>query len=139
MLYFTANGREPNEDPYFLHLYRVNFDGSGLRLLNAGEFEHGVSMNDDNSFYVDNYSKVNAGPRSALYNTEGKKLMDLETTDLSSLMATGYKFPQVFRVKADDGITDLYGVMYKPFDFDSTKKYPVIEYVYPGPQTEVRE
>jgi dipeptidyl aminopeptidase/acylaminoacyl peptidase len=136
VLYFTASGREPNEDPYYLHLYRVNFDGSGLRLLNAGEFEHGVSMNDDNSFYVDNYSKVNAGPRSALYNTEGKKLMDLETTDLSSLMATGYKFPQVFRVKADDGITDLYGVMYKPFDFDSTKKYPVIEYVYPGPQTE---
>jgi dipeptidyl aminopeptidase/acylaminoacyl peptidase len=62
--------------------------------------------------------------------------MDLETTDLSSLMASGYKFPQVFKVKADDGITDLYGVMYKPFDFDSTKKYPIIEYVYPGPQTE---
>ena len=71
-----------------------------------------------------------------MFNTDGKKIMDLETTDLSSLMSTGYKFPQVFKVKADDGITDLYGVMYKPFDFDSTKKYPVIEYVYPGPQTE---
>jgi dipeptidyl aminopeptidase/acylaminoacyl peptidase len=62
--------------------------------------------------------------------------MDLETADLSSLFAAGYKFPQIFTVKADDGITDLYGVIYKPFDFDSTKKYPVIEYVYPGPQTE---
>ena len=64
------------------------------------------------------------------------KRQDLETSDLSSLLATGYKFPQMFKVKADDGITDLYGVMYKPFDFDSTKKYPVIQYVYPGPQTE---
>jgi dipeptidyl-peptidase 4 len=63
---------------------------------------------------------------------KAKKVMDLETADLSSLMATGYKFPETFKVKADDGITDLYGVMYKPFDFDSTKKYPIIEYVYPG-------
>ncbi|MFL5811237.1 MAG: DPP IV N-terminal domain-containing protein [Flavisolibacter sp.] len=136
VLYFTANGREPNEDPYYLHLYRVNFDGTGLRLLNAGEYEHASGMNDNESFFVDNFSKVNSGPRSALLNTEGKKIMDLETADLSSLMASGYKFPQVFKVKADDGITDLYGVMYKPFDFDSTKKYPIIEYVYPGPQTE---
>ncbi|MFL5738868.1 MAG: DPP IV N-terminal domain-containing protein [Flavisolibacter sp.] len=136
VLYFTGNGREANEDPYYLHLYRVNFDGSGLRLLNPGEFEHGPSMNDNNSYFVDNYSKVNSVPRSILYNSEGKKIMELETTDLSSLFASGYKFPQVFKVKADDGITDLYGVMYKPFDFDSTKKYPIIEYVYPGPQTE---
>ena len=66
----------------------------------------------------------------------GRKIMDLEVTDLSRLFEAGYKFPQPFKVKADDGITDLYGVMYKPFDFDSTKKYPIIEYVYPGPQTE---
>jgi dipeptidyl aminopeptidase/acylaminoacyl peptidase len=136
VLYFTANGREPNEDPYYLHLYRVNFDGSGLRLLNGGEFEHGSSMDDNEMYYVDNFSRVNTVPRSVLYNTEGKKIMDLETADFSSLMAAGYKFPQVFKVKADDGITDLYGAMYKPFDFDSTKKYPIIEYVYPGPQTE---
>lgn len=136
VLYFTANGREANEDPYYLHLYRVNFDGSGLRLLNAGAFEHSVSMNDGRQFFVDNYSRVNAVPRSALFNSEGRKIMDLETADLSSLFAAGYKFPEVFKVKADDGITDLYGVMYKPFNFDSTKKYPVIQYVYPGPQTE---
>jgi dipeptidyl aminopeptidase/acylaminoacyl peptidase len=136
VLYFTANGKEPNEDPYYLHLYRVNLDGTGLRLLNPGEFEHSSSMNDNQQFFVDNYSRVNTIPQSALYNTEGKKIMDLETADFSSLMKTPYRFPQPFKVKADDGITDLYGVMYKPFDFDSTKKYPLIEYVYPGPQTE---
>jgi dipeptidyl-peptidase-4 len=136
ILYFTASGRESNEDPYYLHLYRVNFDGSGLRLLNPGESEHASVMNDGKEYFVDNYSRVNTVPRSTLFNTEGRKIMDLETTDLSSLFASGYKFPQVFKVKADDGITDLYGVMYKPFDFDSTKKYPIIEYVYPGPQTE---
>lgn len=136
VLYFTANGREPNEDPYYLHLYRVNFDGSGLRLLNPGEFEHSSNMNDDEQYFIDNYSRVNTIPKSTLFNNEGKKIMDLETADLTSLFAAGYKFPQVFKVKADDGITNLYGVLYKPFDFDSTKKYPIIEYVYPGPQTE---
>ncbi|QEC42859.1 S9 family peptidase [Pseudobacter ginsenosidimutans] len=136
VLYFSANGREPNEDPYYLHAYRVNFDGSGLKLLNPGEFEHAMSINDNNTFFVDNYSRVNTVPRSALYAADGRKVMELETADLSSLMATGFKFPQPFKVKADDGITDIYGVMYKPMDFDSTKKYPVIQYVYPGPQTE---
>lgn len=145
VLYFSANGREANEDPYYLHAYRVNFDGSGLRLLNPGEFEHTViadgagnvySFDDNKNFFVDNYSRVNAGPKSALYNTEGKKIMDLETADLSSLFAAGYKYPEVFKIKADDGITDLYGTMYKPYNFDSTKSYPLIEYVYPGPQTE---
>ncbi|MFN2439497.1 MAG: DPP IV N-terminal domain-containing protein, partial [Chitinophagaceae bacterium] len=136
VLYFSANGREPNEDPYYEHLYRVNFDGTELRLLNPGEAEHNMSINDNQRYFVDNYSRVNTTPKSVLYSTEGRKIIDLETADLSSLVATGYKFPQVFKVKADDGITDLYGVMYKPFNFDSTKKYPVIQYVYPGPQTE---
>ena len=136
VLYFSANGKEAGEDPYLLHAYRVNFDGTGLKLLNPGNFDHAMRMNDNNSFFVDNFSRVNTVPASVLYNAEGKKVMDLETADLSSLMATGYKFPETFKVKADDGITDLYGVMYKPFDFDSTKKYPIIEYVYPGPQTE---
>jgi dipeptidyl-peptidase-4 len=136
IVYFSANGKENGEDPYYVHAYKVNFDGTGLKLLNPGEFEHAMSINDSKSYFVDNYSRVNTAPRSALYASDGRKIMDLETTDLSSLMATGYKFPQTFKVKADDGITDIYGVMYKPFDFDSTKKYPVIEYVYPGPQTE---
>lgn len=136
VLYFTANGREPGEDPYYLHLYRVNFDGTNLKLLNTGDFDHAVSMDDDNKYFVNNFSRVNTVPKTTLFDATGRKIMDLETADLSRLMETGYKFPQPFKVKADDGITDLYGVMYKPFDFDSTKKYPIIEYVYPGPQTE---
>lgn len=136
VLYFSANGKEAGEDPYYLHAYRVNFDGSGLKLLNPGDFDHAMRMNDGNSFFIDNYSRVNTVPKSVLYNADGKKIMDLETADFSSLFASGYKFPEIFKAKADDGITDIYGVMYKPFDFDSTKKYPLIEYVYPGPQTE---
>jgi dipeptidyl aminopeptidase/acylaminoacyl peptidase len=136
VLYFSANGKEGGEDPYFEHLYRVNFDGSGLRLLNPGDYDHSVSMNDNKAFFVNNFSRVNTVPKTVLYASDGRKVMDLETADFSSLMAAGYGFPERFKVKADDGITDLYGVMYKPFNFDSTKKYPLIEYVYPGPQTE---
>ena len=136
VLYFTANGREANEDPYYLHVYRVNFDGTNLRLLNPGDFDHSSSMDDNNKFIVNNFSRVNTVPQSVLLSAEGRKIMDLETADFSQLFAAGYKFPEPFKAKADDGITDLYGVMYKPYDFDSTKKYPIIEYVYPGPQTE---
>lgn len=136
ILYFTANGRERGEDPYYLHFYKVNLDGSGLTLLDGGDFDHAVNMDDGREFFVDNFSRVNTVPKSVLYNNAGRKIMDLETADLASLFAAGYKFPQPFKVKADDGITDLYGVLYKPFNFDSTKKYPLMEYVYPGPQTE---
>ncbi len=136
ILYFSANGREANEDPYYLHLYRINFDGSGLKLLNPGEFEHSMRMNDNSLFYVNNFSRVNTVPASVLYTTEGRKIMDLEKADFTSLFAAGYKFPEIIKVKADDGITDLYGVLYKPFNFDSTKTYPIVAYVYPGPQTE---
>ena len=135
-VYFTANGREKDEDPYYFHLYSANFDGSNLRLLNSGNFSNDISINDNATYFVNNSSRVNTAPKSALYNNQGRKILDLETADLKNLMATGYKFPEPFTVKAADGITDLYGVMYKPFDFDSTKKYPLIEYVYPGPQTE---
>lgn len=136
VLYFTASGREPGQNPYYQHLYRVNLDGTHLQLLTAGNFTDMPSVSDDNHYLVNTFSRVNTAPKSALYDNAGHKLMDLETTDLSGLMASGYKFPDPFKVKADDGITDLYGVMYKPFDFDPTKKYPIIEYVYPGPQTE---
>jgi dipeptidyl-peptidase-4 len=135
-LYFTANGREAKEDPYFMHLYSINFDGSDMKLLNAGDFDHAVTMNDEAQYVVDNFSRVNTVPKSVLMDNNGKVLMNLETADLSLLMTTGYKFPEPFKVKADDGVTDIYGVMYKPFNFDPTKKYPIIEYVYPGPQTE---
>ena len=136
VLYFSANGREPGEDPYYLHLYRVNFDGTGLKLLSVGNFDHAATMNDAAQVVVNNFSRVNTAPRSVLLDNQGQPLIDLETADLSQLFAAGYRFPEPFKVKAADGITDLYGVMYKPFDFDSTRLYPIIEYVYPGPQTE---
>lgn len=135
-VYFTANGKEAGEDPYYLHFYKAGLDGSGVKLLNSGDFDHAVVLDDANKFFINNSSRVNTVPVSALYDANGKKVMELEKADLSALMQAGYKFPEPFTAKADDGITDLYGVMYKPFDFDSTKKYPIIAYVYPGPQTE---
>lgn len=136
VLYFTASGREPNENPYYSHLYSVRLDGSFLHLLDPGDFDHTSSLNDDAKFFVNNFSRVNTTPKAVLYDVLGHKLMDLETADLSNLMAAGYKFPEPIKLKADDGVTDLYGVLYKPYDFDAQKKYPLIEYVYPGPQTE---
>lgn len=136
VLYFSANGKELNEDPYYTHLYKINFDGTGLKLLNTGDYDHVARMNDNSFFFVNNFSRVNTTPTSILFNVEGKKIMDLEKADLSNLFAAGYKFPETFTVKADDGITDLYGVMYKPYNFDSSKIYPIVAYVYPGPQTE---
>lgn len=138
-LFFVANGREKGEDPYYEHLYSVSLDGGAITLLNKGDFNHASDMNDAGSYFVNTYSRVNSTPVSVLQDRSGSKVMDLETADLSNLFATGYQFPEPFTFKADDGITDLYGVMYKPFDFDSTRKYPLIQYVYPGPQTEAVE
>ncbi|MGD9977759.1 MAG: DPP IV N-terminal domain-containing protein [Bacteroidales bacterium] len=136
VLYFVACGREPNENPYYMHHYRINLDGSGLKLLNRGNYDHAVSMDDNTKFFVDNFSRVNTTPESKLMDNQGTEIMLLEKADLGLLFQAGYKFPEPFTIKAADGITDLYGVMYKPFNFDSTKLYPLIEYVYPGPQTE---
>ncbi len=136
VLYFTANGREPGEDPYYLHLYSVNLDGTGMKLLNKDEFNHSVGMNDANTFVVDNYSRIDTVPTAVLRDNKGTAILELEFADLSRLMTTGFMFSKPFKVKADDGVTDIYGVMHKPFDFDETKKYPVLAYVYPGPQTE---
>jgi dipeptidyl-peptidase 4 len=136
VIYFTANGVDTNQDPYFSNLYRINLNGSGLKSINPGDFNTEVSMGDSNAYFVSNYSRVNTVPKSELRNNLGSVVMNLEEADLSQLFATGYKFPEPFKMKANDGITDLYGVMYKPYDFDSTKVYPLIEYVYPGPQTE---
>ena len=135
-MYITAVGREPEEDPYYVHLYRVNIDTGDMKLLNPGVGSHGSTINDKNTYFIDTWSRVDTAPMSALYDTMGNKVLDLEKTDVSALLAQGYKFPETFAVKADDGVTDLYGVMYKPFDFDPAKKYPIIEFVYPGPQTE---
>lgn len=137
LVYLSANGRERGEDPYYLHTYRVGLDGAGLTLLNPGDYDHRVELGESNRFAINTFSRVNTVPASALHDaTTGRKILDLETADFSQLMAAGYRFPEPFTVKAADGITDLFGVMYKPFDFDSTRTYPIVEYVYPGPQTE---
>lgn len=135
-LYFTANGKEKGEDPYYEHLYSVSLDGGPATLLNKGDFNHAVSLTDNAAFFVNNSSRVNTTPVASLHDRTGAKIMDLETADLSQLFAAGYQFPEPFTFKADDGITDLFGVMYKPFDFDSLRSYPLVQYVYPGPQTE---
>jgi len=136
VVYFEANAREDGEDPYYQHLYRVGLDGTGLTLLNPGDFDHRVSAGESNRFFVDTYSRVDATPAAALYASTGRRIMDLEEADFSKLVEAGYEYPIPYTVKADDGVTDLYGVMYRPFDFDSTATYPIVAYVYPGPQTE---
>ncbi len=137
VVYFNAHGKERGEDPYLEHTYRVALDGSAMALLNPGDFDHRTTFGESNRFAVNNASRVNTVPVAALHDaTTGRKILDLETADLSKLREAGFKFPEPFTVKAADGVTDLFGVMYKPFDFDSTKRYPLVQYVYPGPQTE---
>jgi dipeptidyl-peptidase-4 len=136
VMYFTANGREEKEDPYFTHFYRVNLDGTGLKVLNSGADSHAASISDSGRYFINVHSQVNTAPKSELFDSLTGKIVDLETTDLSALTEAGFKFPEPFAVKADDGVTDLFGVMYKPFDFDPAKRYPIIAFVYPGPQTE---
>ncbi len=136
VLFFNACGREPNEDPYFFHLYRIGLDGTGLKLLNPGDASHSADMDDNVRVFINTFSRVNTAPVCELRDAMGNALVKLEATDTSALLEAGYKFPEPFKVKADDGVTDLYGVMYKPFDFDPAVKYPIIAYVYPGPQTE---
>ena len=136
VIYFTANGMNADENPYYEHLYRVNVDGTGLKQITKGDYFHQSEVDDDARFIVDNYSKVNSIPCAALLDNNGNKLMTIQESDFSQLLAAGYQFPEPFKVKAADGVTDLYGVMYKPFNFDSTKVYPIIDYVYPGPQVE---
>jgi dipeptidyl aminopeptidase/acylaminoacyl peptidase len=136
VVYISAGGREKGEDPYYTHLYRVGFDGTGLKVLDPGDASHSVSVSESAKYFVDNASRVNGAPESFLYDTLGNSLLKVETPDLTPLTEAGFKFPEPFMVKADDGVTDIYGVMYKPFNFDPSRKYPIIAYVYPGPQTE---
>jgi dipeptidyl aminopeptidase/acylaminoacyl peptidase len=134
--YISAVGKEAGEDPYYPHLYRVSYDGATAKLLDPGNASHAVTLSESNRFFVDNTSRIDAAPSATLYDALGNIVTKLETPDLSALNEAGFRFPEPFSVKADDGVTDLYGVMYKPFDFDASRKYPIILYVYPGPQTE---
>lgn len=136
-IYFTACGYNKEENPYYMHLFSVNFDGSGLKQIDEGDMNiSSLSAAENGEAFVVTASRVDTAPVNYVYSKRGKKNIHLGTADLSQLFAAGYKYPERFKVKATDGVTDLYGVMYKPFDFDSTKCYPLIEYVYPGPQTE---
>lgn len=135
-VYFTANGYYDKENPYYQHLFKVGFAGGTPKEITKGEFFHQPYMDDDSRFFVDNYSRVDCQPKTALFDNNGAKIMDLEEADMSVLLANGYQYPEQFCVKAADGVTDLWGVMYKPFNMDSTKVYPIIDYVYPGPQVE---
>jgi dipeptidyl-peptidase-4 len=135
-MYFTAHGVDNSIDPYYEHTYKVSLTGGSPRVLNPGNFNTSTRPSDNHKYFVNNYSRVNTTPKSELRSSDGSLVMNLETADLSSLFEAGYQFPETFKAKADDGITDIYGVIYKPFDFDENKKYPLLEYVYPGPQTE---
>jgi len=120
MVYFKANGMDPNENPYYEHLYKVSLNGGTPKLVTPGNYVHDVQMDDDCLIVVDNYSRVNTVPKTDLLDTNGNKIMTLQEADFSLMFAAGYKFPEPFKVKAADGVTDLYGVMYKPFNMDST-------------------
>ena len=136
-IYFTGMGREAGQNPYYQNLYSVSLDGGPVRKLTTGDYFHAPVIDDNARYFVNNYSRVDTIPETAVFSTvTGKKLIALERSDFSRLFEAGYKFPETFTVKAADGVTDLYGVMYKPFNFDETKSYPIIDYVYPGPQVE---
>lgn len=133
---FRACGKEKGENPYQMHVYRVSLQGGEPKMLDIPDMNIDAIASDDGKYFIANYSRVDYKPASALFDAAGKKVCDLGEADFSLLFAAGYKFPERFKIKAADGITDLYGAIYKPFDFDSTKVYPICDYVYPGPQVE---
>jgi len=136
VIWISGVGREAGENVYYRHLYRVNADGSGFQLVDGGDANHSATLSPTRRYVVDNFSRVNAPTKSVVRDASGTVVMDLESADVSALQELGWRPPEPFMVKAADGITDIYGNMWRPFDFDSTKKYPVIAHVYPGPQTE---
>lgn len=133
--YFLGVGKEKGRDPYFIHLYRIGLDGKNLTLLTPEDATHAVTLSPSGRFFVDSYSKPDMPPIAVLRDTDGKLIRTLEQTDISRLTATGWKPPLPFTVKARDGMTDLYGLMYRPTNFDAGKKYPIVNHIYPGPQT----
>jgi dipeptidyl-peptidase-4 len=133
-VWFTGAGKEPG-DPYFRRLYRVKLDGSGLKLLTPEEADHDIALSPSGRFLVDNYSRPNVPTVTVVRDADGRELVALEKADISRLLATGWRPPQPITVKARDGKTDLYGLLYRPTDFDSTRKYPIVNHIYPGPQT----
>ncbi len=139
-LFFTASGKEAGVNPYYEFLYRVGLDGKGLKCLTPENANHGLetlSISDSGRYFIDDHSRVDLAPEAVVRDMAGNKIMSLPAPDLSKLQAAGWKAPETFSVKAADDETDLYGVMWKPFDFDPALKYPVIMFTYPGPISEV--
>ena len=134
-LYYGAQGREKGQDPYLEHFYRVGLDGKAAVSLTPDDGDHRMQLSPDGKWLVDTWSRADQAPQTALRDENGKLVMALETADLTKLLATGWKPPILFNVKAADGTTDIYGQLYRPSNFDSTKKYPIINNAYPGPQT----
>jgi dipeptidyl aminopeptidase/acylaminoacyl peptidase len=132
-IYFYAFGLQ-KENPYFQQLYKIGFDGKNMALLTPGEGYHDVRFSPSGNFLLDSYSKPDVPPTTVLLNMNGKKILDLEKTDVSRLKSKGWKAPMPITVKAADGKTDIYGLLYTPSHLDPSKKYPVVDYIYPGPQ-----
>ncbi|WP_020601564.1 S9 family peptidase [Spirosoma spitsbergense] len=133
MLFFMAVGRQP-ENPYFAQLCQIGFDGKNFAVLTPEAGNHQVSLSPDGAYFVDTYSTPTVPPVSVLRNIAGKLILTLEKADISRLTATGWHAPTPVKLKAHDGETDIYGLLYTPTNLDPTKKYPVIDYIYPGPQ-----
>ena len=134
-LFLLASGREKGEDPYQTHLYSTGFDGKSLEQLTPENANHAVSMSPDGRFFVDNYSRPDLAAQSVLRRAkDGSEVRVLEKSELSGLESLGWKFPLPFAGKAADRATDLYGLIWRPSNFDPAKKYPIVEQVYTGPQ-----
>ena len=133
-VWFRASGRNPNQDPYLMHYYRVNFDGTGLTALTEGNGWHKIIYSPDRKFIIDVFSRVDLPPVHELRRvSDGKLVCKLERSDVSELKADGWKPPEVFKAKGRDGKTDIWGIVCRPADFDPKKKYPVLESMYAGP------
>jgi dipeptidyl-peptidase 4 len=136
LVYFTGAGREPGRDPYYRHLYRIGLDGSDLELLTPEDADHSVMFSPSGRYFVDSYSRIDTIPVSVLRSTtDGRVVKRLEAANLDLLFATGWTWPERFSVKARDGVTDLYGAIFRPTNHDPGRKYAVIDDFYPGPQT----
>ncbi|MBP1618228.1 MAG: hypothetical protein H6Q14_2055 [Bacteroidetes bacterium] len=135
-LYVYGYGREKGMNPNYAFLYKTDLSGKKIKLLTPENATHKVFVSPKTDLIIDNYSRIDTLPRTNVRDANGRLLTTLEQPDISRLLDYGWKMPEQFTLKAADGVTDLYGIMWKPFDFDPNKKYPVISQVYPGPQTE---